>query len=102
MFGMNSFRSRPRLFLWTVGRFFLHVRLHRPPQGPDVPLAKARRSPSLNQLQEEGVLCKDGLGEHLQKVSGNIFIIYWRRLYITPHNRAETLGYISSHEKNKQ
>lgn len=46
----------------------LHVRLHRSPQCPDVPLTKTCGSPSLYQLQEEGVFCKYGLCKHLEQV----------------------------------
>lgn len=49
----------------------LHVRLHRPPQCLDVPLTKTSSPLSLDQLQEESVLCEDGLGEHLEEVSGS-------------------------------
>lgn len=48
----------------------LHLCLHRPPQRLDVPLAETRGPPPLDQLQEEGVLREDGLGEHLEEVSG--------------------------------
>lgn len=57
------------LFL-IIQPLVFHVRLHRPPQRPNVPLTETCSSPSLYQLQEEGVLCKDGLCKHLEKVPG--------------------------------
>lgn len=60
---------RARFFI--VQLLVLHVRLHRPPQCPDVPLTKTCCPPSFYQLQEKGVLCEDGLRKHLKEVPGN-------------------------------
>ena len=64
--GVSSLRG---FLSWRIPPLVLHVGLHRPPQSPDVSLAKARCPSSLDQLEEEGVLCEDGLGEHLEEVS---------------------------------
>lgn len=64
---VNSFQGSLSL---RIPPLILHVGLHRPPQRSNVSLAKTCRPSSLYQLEEEGVLCKDGLGEHLEKVPG--------------------------------
>lgn len=48
--------------------FVLHVGLHGSPERTDVPLAEARGASALDELQEEGVLSENGLGEHLEQV----------------------------------
>lgn len=48
--------------------FVLHVGLHGSPERTDVPLAKARGTSALDQLQEEGVLSENRLGEHLEQI----------------------------------
>lgn len=60
-----------RSLFFTVQPLDLHVRLHRPPQRPDVAFPETCCPSSFYQLQEEGVLCKDGLCEHLKEVPGN-------------------------------
>ncbi len=49
----------------------LHVGLHGSPERSDVPLAEARGTPALDQLQEERVLSENGLGEHLEQIPVN-------------------------------
>ncbi|KAG7228044.1 hypothetical protein INR49_005666 [Caranx melampygus] len=53
--------------LYFLYKFRHQNGLDRPPQRSDVSLAKTCRPSALYQLEEEGVLCKDGLGEHLEK-----------------------------------
>ena len=48
--------------------------LHRLPQGPNVALAKASGPLSLDQLQEESVLLKQGLGEDLKQKLASVTI----------------------------
>lgn len=62
------------LRLVTFRLLVLHVSLYGSPERTDVPLTKARGASPLDELQEEGVLSKNGLGEHLEQVPENTHI----------------------------